>query len=75
MFTGLSWPWAAVPGLFALLLLAVLILLAVLLGRQKKQQRVLDEKLLRDNPPWAANSRRSGQRRCRCSPMTSSEGS
>ena len=25
MFTGLSWPWAAVPGLFALLLLAVLI--------------------------------------------------
>ena len=59
MFTGLSWPWAAVPGLFALLLLAVLILLAVLLGRQKKQQRVLDEKLLRAQEDIKETCRRS----------------
>ncbi len=59
MFTGFSWPWAAVPGLFALLLLAVLILLAVLLGRQKKQQRVLDEKLLRAQEDIKETCRRS----------------
>ena len=46
MLTTASWPWAAVLGLFALLTLAV-ILLAVLLHGQKKQQREMDEKLLR----------------------------
>ena len=59
MISTFSWPWAAVLGLFALLLITAVVLLAVLLGRQKSQQRVMDEKLLRAQEEIRESCRRS----------------